>query len=370
MSERQKVFLAFVASVMLHLLAAVLLALFGATLPQTTVAKPVPEAKPLEVTLMPPPKPEPKKMEVAAATEPTPPPKPTRSFLDSEGLAKADKPPVNAKFEMDTDSRAATEAPQTGKSEMPGQKGKDLPFTNFTSHGSSVGKASAPVLEVARAPEPITKVVKAEPKTSPAPMEEPEPDPIFQPTPVPVSTPPRALNAYAFGKPTPVPTATPIPGKQTPRPARELAMTQPISSVRTSPRQPQPGEPGYRPQREQTKIETSISNRGKSGVDAIGTPLGRYRKTLADAIGSRWYYYVNQRMDLIAVGDVHIKFFVNDKGRIEDVKILSNTANDTFGTYCLQSITEAQIPPPPPDVASKLHDGRLEVEYHFNIYPQ
>lgn len=129
-----------------------------------------------------------------------------------------------------------------------------------------------------------------------------------------------------------------------------------------------PSEPGYRAQKEQTKIEGSISNRGKSGVDAIGTPLGLYRKRVADAIGSRWYYYVNQRMDLITQGDVHIKFTVNEQGRVEDVKILSNTSNEIFGNYCVQSVTEARIPALPPDVSASLQNGRLEIEYHFTIY--
>ena len=128
-------------------------------------------------------------------------------------------------------------------------------------------------------------------------------------------------------------------------------------------------EAGYQPQKEQTKIEGSISNRGKAGVDAIGTPLGLYRKKIADAIGSRWYYYVNRRMDLITVGDVHIKFSVNEQGHVEDVKILSNTANEIFGTYCVQSVTEAKIPPLPPDLAPSLQNGRVEIEYHFTIYP-
>jgi TonB family protein len=134
--------------------------------------------------------------------------------------------------------------------------------------------------------------------------------------------------------------------------------------------QPRPAQPGYRAQKEQTKIEGSISNRGRPGVDAIGTPLGRYRKAIADAIGSRWYYYVNQRMDLITVGDVHIKFVITRSGRVEGVKILSNTANATFGEFCMRSVTEAKIPPLPPDVSAKLDDGRLEIEYHFTIYPQ
>jgi outer membrane biosynthesis protein TonB len=136
-----------------------------------------------------------------------------------------------------------------------------------------------------------------------------------------------------------------------------------------TPPRAQPVEPGYQPQREETRIEGSISNRGKRGVDAIGTPLGRYRKLIADAIGSRWYHYINRRMDLITVGSARIKFYVDERGEIQDVKLLSNTANDTFAGFSVQSILEAKIPPPPPDVTEKLDNNRLEVEYTFTIYP-
>lgn len=142
-------------------------------------------------------------------------------------------------------------------------------------------------------------------------------------------------------------------------------------ATRPEPRaQPPRPESGYRAEKEQTKIEGSISNRGRPGVDAVGTPLGRYRKAIADAIGSRWYYYINQRMDLITVGDVHIKFLITETGQVQSVRILSNTANNTFGEFCMRSVTEAKIPPLPPDVASKLEDGKLEIEYHFTVYPQ
>ena len=71
----------------------------------------------------------------------------------------------------------------------------------------------------------------------------------------------------------------------------------------------------YQPEEEETRVQGSISNLGsKPGVDAISTPLGRYRKTIADAIGSRWYFYIKQKMDLITVGSVHIKFYIDEQG--------------------------------------------------------
>ena len=38
-----------------------------------------------------------------------------------------------------------------------------------------------------------------------------------------------------------------------------------------------------------------------NSVEAEATPIGRYKKAVADAIGSRWYYYVDEKqvMDVI-----------------------------------------------------------------------
>ena len=39
-----------------------------------------------------------------------------------------------------------------------------------------------------------------------------------------------------------------------------------------------------------------------SALNAVGTPQGRYKKLLEDAIGSRWYYYTAAKIDLISIG--------------------------------------------------------------------
>ncbi len=392
MSERQKIFLAIVLSLLLHVFAFVFLVVWNWFMPEAVArAKPRTNAGPVVVTIMPP-KPRPAPQPIAVA-KPTPPPKVQRSMLDTEGLAKAEKPPEKPLFEAAENSRAASELPPTGFAPLPSQMGKDRPAPEFATHDFSLGKGTQPSSSQASTENPAQPKPTPAATPTPAPTATPPPEPVFKPTPVPVpkQTPPPP-NAFAMQKPTPVPlvasptptptpSATPLPDElpkptpvptATPKPMDRLAMLNQQPALRTNPttdvRRPA-SEPGYQAQKQQTKIEGSISNRGKAGVDAVGTPLGLYRKRVADAIGSRWYYYVNQRMDLITVGDVHIKFSVNEKGRVEDVKILSNTGNGILGQFCVQSVTEARIPPLPPDVAENLQNGKLEIEYHFTIYP-
>jgi hypothetical protein len=116
-------------------------------------------------------------------------------------------------------------------------------------------------------------------------------------------------------------------------------------------------------------IHGAISNKGKSSVAAEATPIGRYKKTLSDAISSRWYYSIDQRMALLSFGSAILRFYVNKEGKIEELHLLSNSSNQTFADCCLQSITEAKLPIIPAEIAKTLEKGRLEIEYRFTIYP-
>jgi len=105
-------------------------------------------------------------------------------------------------------------------------------------------------------------------------------------------------------------------------------------------------------------------------VNALGTPLGRYEKVLKDSIGSRWYAYVDQKRDLINIGTLQLRFYVDRSGRVKNLKITENTSNESFANVCLQSVLEAQLPPIPDDLANTLPAEGLEVEgMNFIIYP-
>ena len=373
MSERQKISIALIASAFLHVLGALFLVAWTQLHPKD-FPKTEEISKPLEVTLISAPTPPP----VTLAAKPTPPPKLTRSSLDTDGLHPADKAPEKPLFESDINSRAGSEMPATGTVPLPSQEGKERPFQDFTTHDFSLGKGQRPAVAIAKTPASSAPGNPAPPLPEGLRVEEepvPKPTPFFNPTPVPMNSPaPVATpkDGFALGKPTPVPAGTPAPSAPPrPTPVPQLAkLTPPTPLLRSHADANPASEPGYQQQREQTKIDGAIASKGKPGADVVATPLGRYKKSIADAIGSRWYHYVNDKRDLITVGDVHIKFYVDGDGRVSNVKILSNTANDTLGGFCVQAVTQAKIPPMPGEVAPALINGLLEVDYHFNIYPQ
>jgi hypothetical protein len=53
--------------------------------------------------------------------------------------------------------------------------------------------------------------------------------------------------------------------------------------------------------------------------------------------------------------------------RVEDVKVLRNSSNETLASTSLQSIIEANIPPMPDDLAPMFSGDRMEFTMSFNF---
>src|SRR5437899_5005645 len=164
-----------------------------------------------------------------------------------------------------------------------------------------------------------------------------------------------------------MPAAQPVPMTA----AEQFALlTQKPASETQRTAEPSQVQSAYRRLKERTQIAGDITNRGISAVNALGTALGRYQKIVADSIGSRWYAYVDQKRDLISIGTLQLRFYVDRSGRVKNLKITENTSNESFANICLQSVLESQLPPIPDDLANTLPTEGLEIEgMNFIIYP-
>jgi len=244
------------------------------------------------------------------------------AFMETDESKQVAEPKEKT-FESNANSIAASGLPATGEAPLPSQQGKDRPFVDLETH-------------------PYAPEMKgAIPQPSAAPQEKAKPAETPQPAPL------TAAEQFAMltARPTPVAEPSVVP-----------------TTART--------RSAYRPLKEQTRISGNITNRGISSVNALGTPLGRYEKILKDSIGSRWYAYVDQKRDLINIGTLQLRFYVDRSGRVKNLKITENTSNESFANVCLQSVLEAHLPPIPDDVANTLPAEGLEVEgMNFIIYP-
>ncbi|MFN2541215.1 MAG: hypothetical protein ABR514_03480, partial [Chthoniobacterales bacterium] len=273
-----------------------------------TSAPPVVEDKPVELTIV----------DLA-----TPPPVKNTAFIETDASKQAPQQKEKT-FESNANSIGASQLPASGDLPLPSQEGSERPWMDLETHSASIAQEGT----------------------------KPQPNSAAQETPQP-SQPPQST-----------PQETPLSDSE------QFAMlTKPSPSVEPSVA-PKPEQPAaaYRAEKQQTRLAGSITNRGASAVNAIGTPLGQYQKMLYDAVGSRWYYHVARQRDLVSIGTLRLVFSVDREGKPQKIKIVENSSNESFANVCLQSVLEVQLPPIPDDVASTLPPEGLDEEMSFTMY--
>src|SRR5438034_2440043 len=241
------------------------------------------------------------------------------AFIETDESKKAPEP-KDKTFESNANSIGASELAATGELPLPSQAGKDRPFMDFETNPYSLETKGAQPQQSAAASQQ-----KQMPAAQPAPM--------------------TAAEQFAL---------------LTQKPAQE--------NERSA--EPSQAQSAYRRLKERTHIAGNITNRGISAVNALGTPLGRYQKIVADSIGSRWYVFVEQKRDLITIGTLRLRFNIDRSGQVKGLKITENSSNEAFANVCVQSVLEAHLPPIPEEVANTLPPEGLEVDgLGFIIFP-
>src|SRR5438876_5678381 len=240
------------------------------------------------------------------------------AFIETDESKKAPEPKEKT-FESNANSVGASELAATGELPLPSQAGKDRPFMDLETHSYSRDMNGAQIEQSAASQQ------NAKPASQPAPL--------------------TAAEQFAL-----------LTQKSAPETERSA--------------EPSQAQSAYRRLRERTHMAGNITNRGISAVNALGTPLGRYQKIVADSIGSRWYTYVKEKGDLINIGTLRLRFVVDRSGQVKDLKITGNSSNEAFANVCVQSVQEAHLPPIPEDVANALPPEGLEVDtFIFTVFP-
>jgi outer membrane biosynthesis protein TonB len=241
------------------------------------------------------------------------------AFIETDESKKAPEP-KDKTFESNANSIGASELAAAGQMPLPSQTGKDQPLMDFENQQYSLDSKGAQAQQ-----KPASQQKAAQPAAQPEPITAAEQFALL------TQKSAAALDAAA-------------------------ATSQPQSA--------------YRRQKQRTNIAGNITNHGISSVNALGTPLGRYQKIVADSIGSRWYTYVEQKRDLINIGTLRLSFVVDPSGRVKDLKVNENSSNEAFASVCVQSVLEAHLPPIPEEVVKSLPPEGLEVDgLGFIIFP-
>src|SRR5213596_4132238 len=241
------------------------------------------------------------------------------AFIETDESKKAPEPKEKT-VESNANSVGASELAAAGELPLPSQAGKDRPFMDFETNPHSLETKGAQPQQNA-----ASQQKAAQPAARPQPV--------------------TAAEQFAL-------------------------LTQKSAAALDAAAASSQAQSAYRRQKERTNIAGNITNRGISSVNALGTPLVRYQKIVADSIGSRWYTYVEQKRDLINIGTLRLQFVVDRSGRVKNLKVIENSSNEAFASVCVQSVLEAHLPPIPEDVAQSLPPEGLEVEgLGFIIFP-
>ena len=319
----RKLGFAILISIILHLAVGFSLAAFGSVFTQPALP---PDETPPELTMM--------------DLSPAPEKEKNPQFVDVDQSKESAEKPKDQTFESNANSLAASEHAPTGDLPLPSQDGKDLPTRDLETHDYSLPTLGSTPQPPAPAP--------SDSKPTPPPAKSPTPDP--EQLAMLKSTPPPPIKAPDETEPSPTPESSASVAPPAPRPKPET----PSSS--------------YQKQKQQTRIAGSISRQGPSSVNAVGTPLGRYQKQMYDAVGARWYQHMEQRRDLVSIGTARLTFTIDHSGRVTNLRVLENTANEAFASVCLQAVQELKLPPIPEDVASTLPSEGLQAELTFISY--
>ncbi len=262
-----------------------------------------------------------------------PPPRPQApAFVDTD--APPADAPRDAAFQSDRDTDAASPEKAQGDAPLPTQEGRDQPFLELKEKQLALAKPdNAP-------PAPEMPPIPQSPPAPPEPQQSSS-KPVEE-----IKKPPEETGLLAR--------AEPFPG-----PAKD--------SRERPPPAPAPPRPSFQRQARATRLRGSIDSSGRASVASLATPLGRYRKAISDAVGSSWYYYIGNRLDMFSYGTVTVLFTIDKNGKVRNPRVLSNTSNESFEIVTVESILAAEIPPIPPDVLPVLDGGRIEIDFSFSI---
>jgi TonB family protein len=277
---------------------------------------------------------------------------PEKTRIDSEGLAKANTPVANAKFQSDKNLEAGSTNRPKGSSALPQTNAR----REVTDKSLVQREAKAGALDVKSQTSGVSRMGAraSDPKATAAAKKR-----AVQPQSVTAATPIGDLDdlggELVFRK---VASGVAAPVKVIER----LGSGKKAKSVDESP------EDLFQEGKQQTRVEGGLAENGKTGVNASKTPLAAYMKQVSRAIGARWNQVIRSKMDSLETGSVKVRFKVAMDGVVHEVVLEQSSANREFSELCLDVIRAAELDPPPPEAEPLLRKGLLEIPFTFSLY--
>lgn len=125
-------------------------------------------------------------------------------------------------------------------------------------------------------------------------------------------------------------------------------------------------DPAFSGNQSKTAIRGSISRTGRSALDVVDTPMGRYHAQISRAVELEFQRNCVRRRDFIVPGYLSVRFFVDAEGRVSALSLLGDIeGGEVQKGFTIDSIREAEIPAMPSDVKKEMGDNSLELIFNF-----
>jgi hypothetical protein len=277
---------------------------------------------------------------------------PEKPRVDSDGLAKANAPVANAKFQSDQNLEAGSVNRPKGSSALPQTNARrevadkslvqrearsGAMDTKSQSSGvsrmgskSSENKATAAAKKRVPQPQPVAAT------TAIGDLDDLGGELVFRKVASGIAAPVKVIERLGSGRK--------------------------AKSVEESP------EDLFQEGKQETRVDGGLAENGKTGVNASKTPLAAYMKQVSRAIGARWNLVIRSKMDSLETGSVKVRFKVAKDGVVHEVVLEQSSANREFSELCLEVIRAAELDPPPPEAEPLLRKGLLEIPFTFSLY--
>lgn len=127
-----------------------------------------------------------------------------------------------------------------------------------------------------------------------------------------------------------------------------------------------PKSPGFKGYQRKTAIVGSISRTGRSALDVVDSPLGRYQAIISRAVELEWQRNCMRHRDFITPGFLTVRFFVETTGHVRTVQFVGEMeTGEVQKGFTLNAIRDAEIPKMPSELKKEFEKEPLELIFNF-----
>ena len=124
---------------------------------------------------------------------------------------------------------------------------------------------------------------------------------------------------------------------------------------------------GFRTESKKTRMEGTISRRGRSSLKVEATALGRYKARVNRVIETEWQRRCVIHRDHVLPGILTLRFYVDKNGKVSGLRYLDVfQASAMQKGFTMRAVQQPRLPAMPEEVTKELEGEPLE--FHINFH--